>query len=423
MTLPTFRKPLRIFFGFLCYSLLLYANVWESSSTSGFMVFGLGTVLLVDRYTFRLLPWRPLQSWCYELLVRASYLALGMGGFALALPQQLTVEEIGFLGIAVMLAAFVLECAVGACTRVGRLWLGWSPSPRPLWQGTLRIGLAFGILTVLALPLISLHLPRTSPLHDPAWLGLSYETVQFPTADGLELGGWLVPHDDSRGSVIFCHGHGRNRGHVLSFLATLHDMGLNVLAFDFRGHGESPGHTETFGQREVQDVLAAERYLTRRFPHQPILVVGISYGAAVTMQALPRLSHVQAVWSEGCFSRLAPVVENQLRWVPAGLRRRLVSVYNTLAWLDCGLLGRDISPIAQLKQTRVPICFCHGSADSLIPFSQAQALYDAYRGPKAHYWIEQGEHDDLRQRTGAEYMKRLRRFFDDVLSRPQLAMK
>src|ERR1051326_3511643 len=190
--------------------------------------------------------------------------------------------------------------------------------------------------------LIALHLPRTVPKRTPAALGLAYEDVQFETADGLALGGWLVPHAEARGSVIFCHCHGRNRGHVVGFLPELHDMGLNVLAFDFRGHGESPGHTETFGVREVQDVVAADAYLRRRYPNQPIFLVGVSYGAAVALQALPQLPDVRALWCESSFGRLSTVVEREFATAPSWLRHGLVSTYTYLAWLDCGIWGPDI---------------------------------------------------------------------------------
>jgi hypothetical protein len=223
---------------------------------------------------------------------------------------------------------------------------------------------------VFALPLFALHMPRTIPDRTPAALGLRFEEVCFETDDGLQLGGWLVPHECPRGSIIFCHGHGRNRGQALGFLRMLHNFRLNILAFDFRGHGDSPGHTETFGQREIHDLVAAEGYLRQRFPEQPILLVGISYGAAVALQALPQLPHVRAVWSEGCFSRLSSVVENKFSWLPSLLRRPVIASYKVLAWLDCGFWGSEINPIHRIENTHVPIYFCHGMEDELLIAAQ-----------------------------------------------------
>src|SRR5262249_26347806 len=154
-----------------------------------------------------------------------------------------------------------------------------------------------------------------------------FEEVRFRAPDGVQLAGWLVPHLQATGYLIFCHGHGRNRGHVVGLLPTLHELGLNVPAFDFRGHGGSPGHTATFGRREVQDLVAADAYLRERFPSKPLFVIGVSYGAAVTLQALPCLSDVAGVWVEGCFSRFENVVANWFGWLPVRCRDPLVSAY------------------------------------------------------------------------------------------------
>jgi alpha-beta hydrolase superfamily lysophospholipase len=266
-----------------------------------------------------------------------------------------------------------------------------------------------------------LHPVHTVPKRTPAALGLAFEEVRFPAADGLPLGGWLVPHGRARGNVLFCHGHGRNRGHVAGLLHTFHDLGLSVLAFDFRGHGESPGHTATFGDREVQDVVGAAAYLRRRFPGRPLVIVGVSYGAAVALQSLPRLPGVAGVWSEGSFARMDHLVANQFRLTPAGLRGGLVSLYEALGWLDCGLRGQALNPVESLSGVQVPIYFCHARDDQLIPFAEARALYEHYQGPKHCWWVEHATHYDVRQRHQEEYLRRLRAFVDGCLQEAALA--
>jgi alpha-beta hydrolase superfamily lysophospholipase len=201
----------------------------------------------------------------------------------------------------------------------------------------------------------------------------------------------------------------------MPLLPTLHELDCNVLAFDFRGHGESPGHTETFGSLEVEDLRAAQAYLTRRCPNKPLFLVGISYGAAVALQALPQMLDVQGVWVEGCFSRLGAVAEQRFSWVPTGLLHGLAPLYYELAWLDCGVWGPAINPIDHLKGLQVPICFCHGTADDLVPFAQAQALFDAYTGPKWHYWVEGATHYNVRQKDNDRYLQRLQDFLEDRL--------
>jgi fermentation-respiration switch protein FrsA (DUF1100 family) len=399
-----------------CYVTILTMAHRTSYSSSGFLVFGLGSVLLIDKYFLRWLPWSAPVAWRKELAFRAAYFLLGSLGYALAFAGTVSLREVLYLGLALSLAAFVFECAVGLAASVVRRLRGLKLAPPRSWPRRIVARLLFFGFIVCILPLLALHLPCTLPARTPVALGLAFEDVVFTTSDGLQLAGWLVPHTSARGSVIFCHGHGANRGQVAGFLPALHAMGLNVLAFDFRGHGDSPGHTATFGHREIQDVAAAERFLYQRFPDRPILILGVSYGAAVALQALPQLAHVQAVWSEGCFSRLDALVANKLAWVPASLQGSCISLYNGLAWLDCGFSGDDINPIQQLRQAHVPICFCHGCGDELVPLAQAQALYDAYAGPKWKYWVAGANHDNASQFARREYVRRLRGFFEHVLA-------
>jgi hypothetical protein len=200
-------------------------------------------------------------------------------------------------------------------------------------------------------------------------------------------------------------------GHFADYLPEVHALHLNVLAFDFRGHGTSAGHTEMFIMaREVQDLLAAEAFLRRRRPSQPPFLVGVSYGAAVALQPLPHLPQVRGVWCEICFGRLSTVLERKFDCTPACLRSGLVSLYTDLAWVDCGFLEPDINPITRLDSLRVPICFCDGCDDELVPF--AEALYERNQGPKSHYWVAHPTHSNVRQQAGAEYANRLCAFLE-----------
>ena len=166
----------------------------------------------------------------------------------------------------------------------------------------------------------------------------------------------------------------------------------------------------------MQDVLAAAAYLREHFPDQPLFLVGVSLGAAVSLQALPHLPDVCGVWSEGCFGRLDAVVEHYFAELPRALRRPLVGLYGTLGRLDAGFAVAAVNPVDALRRVDVPIAFCHGREDELVPFAQGQALHDAYAGPKAHWWVDDATHYDVRQRNRDEYLRRLRLFLENCLA-------
>jgi fermentation-respiration switch protein FrsA (DUF1100 family) len=397
------------------YAVILLAACYVVQSTSGWIVLGLAPVLWLDRHVLRRNRWGPPARLGAAILVRLAFLVTGALFVSRLGHGRISVAEAVFLGTVLSMVLFVLEVifdlAVGQVDRI----VGVHSSP-----GKFRFR-NLGVMLLLFLPLFYLaplgifHPVSKVPTQTPGALGLAYQDVRLRTADGLELPAWFVPAADPVGSVIFCHGHGSNRQHCFHNLKALHELGLNVLAFDFRGTGASPGHTVTFGGRDVPDVLAAEAFLVERVPAQPLFVLGVSYGAAVSLQALPRLHHVRAAWLESPYARLGDVAHNRFANLAPSIRGPLILSYSTVAWLDTGYWPLDAKPIDCLDRISVPLCFCHGVKDGLIPFAQAEELYARYRGPKTCYWVEGAGHGNLPFEGGPEYLGRLRGFFRDQL--------
>ena len=64
---------------------------------------------------------------------------------------------------------------------------------------------------------------------------------------------------------------------------TLHEYGLAVLRFNFRGVGQSEGAYD-HGRGEAEDVRAALDWLASEFPRTPLLAGGFSFGAWTGMR-------------------------------------------------------------------------------------------------------------------------------------------
>jgi predicted esterase len=58
------------------------------------------------------------------------------------------------------------------------------------------------------------------------------------------------------------------------------------------------------------------------------------------------------------------------------LRRPLVATYDAIVLLDCGFHCRDIVPIKALNRVDVPVYFCHGCEDELVPLAEGKVLHD-----------------------------------------------
>jgi len=90
-------------------------------------------------------------------------------------------------------------------------------------------------------------------------VGIPGEEVWLTTADKLRLNAWYfpVPKDSPRAryAVLFAHGNGGNISHRIALYQLWHGLGVNFLAFDYRGYGLSAG--EPSEQGTYKDAQAA----------------------------------------------------------------------------------------------------------------------------------------------------------------------
>src|ERR1700721_1800413 len=81
---------------------------------------------------------------------------------------------------------------------------------------------------------------RTIP-STPASVGLKYDDIQFDATETgvLQLNGWWIPADRQAPTLLFLHGASGSLSNTLPQLQTLHNLGLSIFAFDYRGFGKS----------------------------------------------------------------------------------------------------------------------------------------------------------------------------------------
>ena len=99
---------------------------------------------------------------------------------------------------------------------------------------------------------------------------------------------WTSPAADPPLVAVVCHPHPLYGGTmhnkvVFQTAKTLHQFGIPVLRFNFRGVGSSEGvHDKGIGERG--DVKAALDYLAAEFSRRPILLAGFSFGSWVGLR-------------------------------------------------------------------------------------------------------------------------------------------
>jgi dipeptidyl aminopeptidase/acylaminoacyl peptidase len=266
----------------------------------------------------------------------------------------------------------------------------------------------FAVMLVISLWgfYISIRPPKIVSSITPRTYNMQYENVSFQTADGITLRGWHVASaKETNKTLILLHGYPADKGNILPALAFL-QKDFNLLLFDFRYLGESEGSYSTAGAKEVEDLLAAIRFLKSRAITE-VGVWGFSMGGAVALMAIERAPEIRAVVAESSYASLS---EMALEFFKVRLINYPIAYLIGLwAKLFLGIDLRDVSPAEKIRDSEIPILITHSSADAVIPFSQAKSLQQALvNNPRAEFWFsEEFAHGQLH----ADYQKRLETFF------------
>jgi pimeloyl-ACP methyl ester carboxylesterase len=242
------------------------------------------------------------------------------------------------------------------------------------------------------------------------------EEVTLRTEDGLSLQAWFLPAQEgpSTRTVAIFHGLGANRSMFLPFRELGEVLSANVLMVDLRGHGESDGHTVSFGCWEELDVRASIEWLREERPEQArqVIGVGISLGTAGLIRAAAQLEPpLDGLLLDSAFAAPAELATDVLKLFPAPLRPGLAAIGLPVASLEAGCWLPDVRPIDELPHVRAPVLLVHARGDPLIPAEHSMRLYERAVEPKSLWISETSGHGLALIEARAPYLERVRQLF------------
>lgn len=248
-----------------------------------------------------------------------------------------------------------------------------------------------------ALAWVFLHPPRRRHGRTPKTaLGLAYERVRLTTDDGIRLSAWLVPHPSPQGLVLLSHGYTGCRETMFPYLSFLHEAGYSVLLHDFRAHGWSDGKQATLGLSEPLDLQAAIRWTESReeLVELPLLLMGESMGAAVSLIVAAQEPRVRAVVADCGFARMDGPIQKRLETLfgePIG--KALAPATQTIGERLLGSPAIRIAPEEAIgKIAPRPVLLIHGTRDALVTPDHAHRLHAASGGGAELWLVEDAGH-------------------------------
>lgn len=247
---------------------------------------------------------------------------------------------------------------------------------------------------------------------------LPYENIYFKTQDHILIKGWFIPNPQSDKTIILMHGWGMNRGDVFKNTYFLHDLGYNLMYFDFRALGESGGKTSSIGYLEVKDLQAAIAFLkaTRPFAAEKIGLYGLSMGAMVAICEAAQNPEIKCVVAEASYYSFRRVVSrwawvhNKIPYFP------LIPIILHYIRRNLSVNPEHYSPKYNIpKISPRPVFIIHGRYDNLVPAAQAKMLFKRAGEPKEIWLVPGAKHNKCAEVGGFEYKQRLMDFYKKYL--------
>jgi fermentation-respiration switch protein FrsA (DUF1100 family) len=163
---------------------------------------------------------------------------------------------------------------------------------------------------------------------------------------------------------------------------------------DYRGYGKSSGRPSEQGL--YRDSEAGFIYLLGKgYRAERIILHGESLGTAVAIDLASRRP-CAALILEAPFTSASDVAGTVVPFVGP-------------------LLVRSFNSLPKIRWIRVPKFFMQGDHDEVIPPRLGQELFALAQEPKM-FWIVPGAgHNDILERAGSEYCRRLSAFYESLL--------
>lgn len=210
----------------------------------------------------------------------------------------------------------------------------------------------------------------------PADKGLDFEDVTFVAEDGRFLHGWWIPHPEATGTILYCHGNADCLSGRVDLCADLHQLGVNIFIFDYRGYGRSRGIPTERGL--YKDARAAFEVVRAKYDDSedpPVIAYGASLGGAVAAQ-LALEKPIRGLVLECTFTNVLEMGRHLYPLLPVRLVTRM-----------------RFDTVAKIADIGVPKLISHSPEDQLIPYEMGQRLFQLARGEKEFVTLR-GFHDE-----------------------------
>ena len=178
-------------------------------------------------------------------------------------------------------------------------------------------------------------------------------------------------------AIVAMHGRGGNRIGSFWFAQPFWDRGCHFLSFDHRGFGDSSAVAQTYGYHEREDAAAAFVWLLDHtgLSNEDVGLVGVSYGAATSLQALEVRDDYGFILADSAYQSLQLITQEQGD-MQFGTWTRL---FLPGAYLFTNIRGRmwvgEVAPVESVSGKQTPILLIHALEDGFTAAHHSEAIF------------------------------------------------
>ncbi|MDD3793818.1 MAG: alpha/beta fold hydrolase [Candidatus Gracilibacteria bacterium] len=206
---------------------------------------------------------------------------------------------------------------------------------------------------------------------------LNFEEVNIKNKNGELING-LYLGSGTRKTVYYFHGNGGPNSYFYSEIKYIHDLGYNVMMYDYPGYGKSEGLPYKENVDESSQTFFEYLQKEKNIESKDLIVWGYSVGTAVATDFA----------SKNDFERLVLVSPLSSRY---DMSRKLFGfALQKILFLSDSYVTKDL-----VKKFNKPVLIIHGNEDNIVSFNQGKRVFENYAGEKSFIEIDKFGHNGI----------------------------
>lgn len=245
-----------------------------------------------------------------------------------------------------------------------------------------------------------------------------HEDVYQFSEDGLKLHATWFPAEDSKRVVICFHGYtSQGMSDYIGLSDYYMKRNFSMLLVDERAHGDSEGEYIGFGCLDRMDAQGWIEWVIEKCGEDvSILLHGISMGGATVLMTsgLKLPVQVKGIVSDCGFTSAKEVfthVLHSMYHLPAFPMIQISSLVNRK---KAGYGLDDCNAAREVQKAEVPILLIHGDADTFVPCSMCEKIYENCASKKQKLIVKGAAHAESYYKDTEAYEQALNEFIGGI---------